>query len=162
MDGVSGPIVEAEAYDREDPASHAFVGPTARNAAMYGQVGHAYVYMIYGMYWCLNFVCGEQPGSAVLIRALEPERGIGIMQERRGPMGERQLCSGPGKLCRSLGITRADDRKPLVAPRFELTARTEEPQIAVGPRIGLTKATEVPWRFGLKGSRFLSKPFPRL
>jgi DNA-3-methyladenine glycosylase len=161
VDGVGGLIVEAEAYDHEDPASHAFVGPTARNAAMFGPVGHAYVYLIYGMYWCLNFVCGEQPGSAVLIRALEPDRGIGFMQERRGLMGERQLCSGPGKLCQALGVTRADDRRPLVAPRFELTARGAEPEISVGPRIGLTKAAEVPWRFGLKGSPYLSKPFPR-
>jgi DNA-3-methyladenine glycosylase len=153
--------VEAEAYDHEDPASHSFPGPTARNAAMFGPVGHAYVYLIYGMYWCLNFVCGEAPGSAVLIRALEPTRGLDLMRERRGLLPERQLCSGPGKLCLALGVTRADDRRPLQPPRFELTVRTSEPEIAVGPRIGLTKAADVPWRFGLKGSPFLSKPFPR-
>lgn len=128
---------------------------------MFGPVGHAYVYLIYGMYWCLNFVCGPDPGSAVLIRALEPTRGIGFMQERRGLVGERQLCSGPGKLCQALGITRADDKRPLHPPRFELTSRTDDIEVVTGPRIGITKAIEAPWRFGLKDSRFLSKPFFR-
>jgi DNA-3-methyladenine glycosylase len=161
VSGVGGPIVEAEAYDHEDPASHSFPGPTARNAAMFGPVGHAYVYLIYGMYWCLNFVCGQGPGSAVLIRAIQPTEGLALMRERRGLMSDRQLCSGPGKLCRALDITRADDSRPLQPPRFQLTGRTGEVDVAVGPRIGITKAAEVPWRFGLKGSPFLSKPFPR-
>lgn len=161
MEDIGGLIVEVEAYEHEDPASHSFRGRTARNAAMFGPVGHAYVYRSHGLHWCLNFVCGEGPGDAVLIRALEPTQGIGLMQERRGLEAERLLAAGPGRLCQALGVTREDDGRPLVPPRFELRARAEPAEIAIGPRIGLTKAADVPWRFGLKGSRFLSKPFPR-
>lgn len=161
VDGVGGPIVETEAYERGDPASHSFPGPTARNRAMFGPVGHAYVYRIYGMHWCLNLVGGEHPGSAVLIRALEPTQGLARMAERRGMADPVKLCAGPGRLAQALGVTGAEDGLPLDQPPFELRPRLGEPPIAVGPRIGITKAVEKPWRFGLAGSRFVSRPFPR-
>jgi DNA-3-methyladenine glycosylase len=158
VDGVGGPIVEVEAYDHEDPAAHGYGGRTERNASMFGPPGHAYVYRSYGIHWCLNFVC-EQEGSAsaVLIRALEPVHGLGVMRERRGLDDPRLLCSGPGRLCQALGITRRQDGLALDVPPFELVARDEELQIAVGPRVGVTKAAEQPWRYGLAGSRFLSR-----
>jgi DNA-3-methyladenine glycosylase len=159
LDGVGGRIVEVEAYDQEDPASHGFGGRTARNAAMFGPPGHAYVYRSYGIHWCLNFVCDEPVrAEAVLIRALEPTHGLDVMRERRGVEAERGLCSGPGKLCQALGITRKLDGLPLDEPPFELLARTDAPRIATGPRIGITKATELPWRYGEAGSPFLSRP----
>lgn len=161
INGVGGAIVETEAYDHEDPASHSFSGPTARNAAMFGPVGRAYVYRSYGIHWCLNLVCGETPGSAVLIRAIAPEHGLGLMRERRGDVPDRLLTSGPGRLCQALAITREHDGLPLDRPPFELAPRTGEPQILTGPRIGLTKGVETPWRFGLMGSPYLSRPFPR-
>ncbi len=158
--GVGGVIVEVEAYHHTDPAAHSYRGPTERNAVMFGPPGVAYVYRSYGIHWCLNFVC-ERAGSAsaVLVRALEPMAGIGQMRRRRGVPDQRMLCSGPGKLCEALGVTikhsgLALDRKP-----FELLARTAKPEIVVGPRIGITKAVDKPWRYGLKGSKFLSKPF---
>lgn len=156
FDGVGGPVVEVEAYDETDPASHSFRGPTARNAAMFGPPGHAYVYKIYGIHWCLNFVC--QPGSAVLVRALEPQEGLAVMRERRGGLADRQLCSGPGKLCQALGIDRGHDHLPLDTPPFELRKTDLAHEIAAGRRIGITKGVEMPWRFGLKGSPFLSRP----
>ena len=156
VDGVGGPLVEVEAYDPTDPASHSFNGPTPRNAAMFGPAGHAYVYKIYGIHWCLNFVC--QPGSAVLIRALEPKHGLVQMHERRGGVAERQLCSGPGKLCQALGVTIAQNGLPLDAPPFALIANAEAHEVATGPRIGITKGVETPWRFVRKGSPYLSKP----
>ncbi|KKC38322.1 3-methyladenine DNA glycosylase [Devosia epidermidihirudinis] len=149
-------LVEVEAYEPSDPASHSFRGPTPRNAAMFGPPGHAYVYKIYGIHWCLNFVC--QTGSAVLIRALEPTEGIDRMANRRGGLGIRQLCSGPGKLCQALDVSIAQNGLPLDAPPFQLLARDAEHDIATGPRIGLTKGVETPWRFVRNGSRFLSKP----
>jgi DNA-3-methyladenine glycosylase len=159
VDGVGGPIVEVEAYDHEDPAAHGYRGKTKRNASMFGPPGHAYVYRSYGIHWCLNFVCEEvDVASAVLIRALEPVHGIDVMCERRGLDDVRRLCAGPGRLCQALGITREQDGLALDEPPFELLARESELDIAVGPRIGITRAAEKPWRYGLAGSPFLSRP----
>jgi len=159
VDGVGGPIVEVEAYDHEDPAAHGYRGKTDRNAAMFGPPGHAYVYRSYGIHWCLNFVCDEVGvASAVLIRALEPAGGIDFMRERRGLDNERLLCAGPGRLCQALRISGGHDGRPLDEPPFELQPRAGEREIAVGPRIGITRAAEKPWRYGLAGSAFLSRP----
>ena len=157
-DGVGGVIVEVEAYDHEDPAAHGYRGRTARNASMFGPPGHAYVYRSYGIHWCVNFVSEEEgSASAVLIRALEPTHGIESMCERRNVDDVRALCSGPGKLTQALGITGAHDGLPLDRPPFELLPREVEPNIVSGPRIGISKAVEQPWRYGLAGSRFLSR-----
>jgi DNA-3-methyladenine glycosylase len=158
--GIGGRIVEVEAYHHTDPAAHSFRGRTERNAVMFGPPGYAYVYRSYGIHWCLNFVC-EQAGSAsaVLIRALEPTDGLAVMRRRRGVADERLLCSGPGRLCEALGVTHAHNGRALDAPPFELRARSGNIDLVTGPRIGITKAVEHPWRYGLKGSRFLSKPF---
>jgi len=160
VDGVGGPIVETEAYDRADPASHAFGGPTARNAAMFGPAGHAYVYRSYGLHWCLNFVCGTEPGSAVLIRALEPATGIEVMAARRGTTALSRLCAGPGRVCQALAVTRAGhDGAPLDRPPFALARAEAGGAVVAGRRIGLTKGVDTPWRFGLRGSPYLSRPF---
>jgi len=160
FNGVGGRIVEVEAYHHTDPAAHSFRGPTERNAVMFGPPGFAYVYRSYGIHWCVNFVCErEGSASAVLIRALEPTQGIAKMRRRRGLSDERLLCAGPGRLTEALGITRAHNALPLDAPPFELHRRTGRVQIATGPRIGITKAVDHPWRYGLAASRFLSKPF---
>ena len=162
VDGVGGRIVEAEAYDHEDPAAHGYRGRTERNASMFGPPGHAYVYRSYGVHWCLNFVCEEEwVASAVLIRALEPTEGLDEMRARRGLDDVRVLCSGPGRLCQALGVTREHDGVPLDERPFELLPRREEPQIVAGPRIGITQATDRPWRYGEAGSRFLSRPIGR-
>jgi DNA-3-methyladenine glycosylase len=159
IDGVGGIIVETEAYAPGDPASHSFRGPTPRNQAMFGPPGHAYVYRIYGMHWCLNVVC--ETGHAVLIRALEPTDGLAIMAERRGTTVARQLCSGPGKLAQALGVTKALDGVSLFGPKAKLMPSVEPIDAGKGPRIGLSKATEILWRFALVGSPYLSRPLPR-
>jgi DNA-3-methyladenine glycosylase len=160
--GVGGVIVEVEAYHHTDPAAHSFGGRTERNAVMFGPPGYAYVYRSYGIHWCLNFVCEpEGVASAVLIRALAPTHGLAVMRRRRGVTDERLLCSGPGRLSEALGITDAQYGLPLDNPPFEIFARADDVEVAVGPRIGLTKAIEHPWRYGLSGSRFVSKPFKR-
>ena len=159
VDGVGGRIVEVEAYHPGDPASHSFRGPTPRNGAMFAGPPRAYVYRSYGIHWCINVVCAN--ASAILIRALEPTDGIATMRARRGVADVRALCSGPGKLCQALAVTGGLDGRMLDAPPFTLTlALGEAPPIVAGPRIGITKAVEVPWRFGVRGSRFLSRPFP--
>jgi DNA-3-methyladenine glycosylase len=160
VDGVGGHIVEAEAYDSEDPASHGFRGETARNRAMFGPPGHAYVYRSYGVHWCLNLVCGrEGVPEAVLLRALEPTHGLERMRERRGLEDERLLCAGPGRLCQALGVEAVHDGLALDAPPFALVATGEDVAVARGPRVGITRAAELPWRYGLAGSRFLSRRF---
>ena len=158
VDGVGGRIVETEAYDQVDPASHTYNGPTARNAHMFGPAGRAYVYRSYGLHWCLNFVCRETGhGAGVLLRALEPTAGLETMRERRRLQDARLLCAGPGRLTEALGVTLAHGGLRLDRPPFFLHASDAPVAIAVGPRIGLTKAVDVPWRFGLAGSKFLSK-----
>jgi len=160
VDGVGGVIVEVEAYHHSEPAAHSYNGPTERNRIMFGPPGFAYVYRSYGIHWCLNFVCEDEgSASAVLIRALEPKAGLALMRRRRGLAGERQLCSGPGKLCEALVVTRRHNGLPLDRSPFELRARERKPAITTGVRIGITKAVEHPWRYGLKDSKFLSKPF---
>ena len=160
VDGVGGLIVETEAYEADDPASHAFPGPTARNAAMFGPPLTAYVYRSYGVHWCVNIVTGPVGhGAAVLLRAIEPTTGLAVMAERRRTAEPRLLASGPGRLTEALGISIAHDGLPLDAPPFELIPREGTPDIAAGPRVGITKAAERPWRFGLRGSPFLSRPF---
>ena len=161
VNGVGGIIVEVEAYHHTEPAAHSFRGPTPRNQVMFGPPGFSYVYRSYGIHWCVNFVC-EKPGeaSAVLIRALEPTHGLAAMRRRRGVEDERALCSGPGKLCEALGITIQSSERPLDQPPFALHARVGKPDVVAGIRIGITKAVDLPWRYGLKGSKFVSKPFP--
>ena len=160
VDGVGGIIVEVEAYHHTEPAAHSYRGPTPRNLVMFGPPGFAYVYRSYGIHWCVNFVCEKEgSASAVLIRALQPTHGLAAMRRRRKLQDERTLCSGPGKLTQALGITHAHNGLPLDAPPIALFSRTEKPEIVAGVRIGLTKAVDLPWRYGLKGSKFLSKPF---
>jgi DNA-3-methyladenine glycosylase len=160
FDGVGGRIVEVEAYHHTDPAAHSYNGQTARNAVMFGPPGHAYVYRSYGIHWCVNFVCEEEgSASAVLVRAIEPTAGIAAMRRRRGLKQERLLCAGPGRVCEALGITGAHNGLALDKPPFVLMPRRDDVPIATGPRIGISKAADLPWRYGLKGSRFLSKPF---
>ena len=159
VDGVGGLIVETEAYDGSDPASHSFRGVTPRNAVMFGPPGFAYVYRSYGLHWCLNFVCRESAfGAAVLIRALEPLAGIDRMKERRGTENIRSLCSGPGRLTQALGIDRSHDGLELDQPPFELLPAEKRYKTFTSPRIGITQAKDVLWRFGLAGSAYLSRP----
>ena len=159
VNGVGGRIVEVEAYDQEDPASHGYRGRTPRNEAMFGPPGHAYVYRSYGIHWCLNLVCGEEGvAEAVLVRALEPTAGLEEQRRRRGVEDLRALCSGPGKLCQALGITREHDGLRLDAPPFTLLAAAEPADLVAATRVGIARAPELPWRYTLRGSRFVSRP----
>ncbi len=156
--GVGGIIVETEAYRGDDPASHSFRGPTPRNGSMFKGPGHLYIYRSYGIHLCVNFVCA--PGAAILLRALQPTDGIDEMRRRRGVDELRSLCSGPGKICAALGIAGTDDGRPLAAPDYTLALPDHPPEIVAGPRIGISRATDLPWRFGIAGSAFLSRRFP--
>jgi DNA-3-methyladenine glycosylase len=161
LDGVGGVIVEVEAYDHEDPAAHGYLNRrTARNASMFLPGGVAYVYRSYGIHWCLNIVCGEEGvADAVLVRALQPTEGLEEMRVRRGVADPRLLCSGPGRLCQALGVTREHDGLPVGEPPFRLLPRRAPAEVMTGPRIGITKAAERPWRYGLAGSPHLSRRF---
>jgi DNA-3-methyladenine glycosylase len=158
--GIGGVIVEVEAYHHTEPAAHSYGGRTPRNAVMFGPAGFAYVYRSYGIHWCLNLVCeGVGSAAAVLLRALQPVEGLATMRRRRKVSNERLLCSGPGRLCEALAVTHAHNGLRLDRPPFALYARPGEVDVVTGPRIGLTKAVDLPWRYGLAESRFLSKPF---
>ena len=162
VDGVGGIVVEVEAYHHTDPAAHSYRGRTPRNAVMFGPPGRVYVYRSYGIHWCMNFVCeAEGSASAVLIRALAPTHALAAMRDRRGTSDERRLCSGPGNVCQALGVTRAHDGMWLDRPPFSLFAPRDGVPIATGPRIGISKAVEHPWRYGLADSPYLSRPFKR-
>jgi DNA-3-methyladenine glycosylase len=162
VDGVGGLIVEVEAYGPDDPAAHGFRGRTVRNASLFGPPGHAYVYRSYGLHWCLNFVCAtDGVASGVLIRALEPTAGLATMAARRATADIRRVGAGPGCVASALAITGDDDGRPLDAPPFLLLARKSPVDIVIGPRIGISRAADWPRRYGLAGSRFLSKPFQR-
>lgn len=173
--GVGGVVVEVEAYDRTDPASHAFRGPTARNRSMFGPAGHAYVYRSYGIHWCLNLVCGVPcgggggtvgPGEAVLVRALEPTHGLAAMEARRGLADPRLLCAGPGRLAQALAVTGRHDGLALDEPPFELLAPPPGPpgapasplRVVTDRRIGISAAADRPWRYLAAGSRWVSRP----
>jgi DNA-3-methyladenine glycosylase len=171
---TAGIVVETEAYDATDPACHAYIGQTTRNEVLFGPPGHAYVYLSYGIHSLLNAVAEpEGSAAAVLIRALEPTRGIDLMRERRGRVGARGrtsatremegLCSGPGKLTEALGVDLSLNGADLAQPPFQISARRGEwsdVQVITGARIGITKAAELPWRYCVRGSRFVSRPWP--
>ncbi len=157
VEGVGGAIVECEAYDRDDPASHSVRGQTPRNATMFGPVGRAYVYRSYGLHWCLNIVCGLAPGGAVLVRALEPLHGLETMRQRRGTTLTAALCRGPGCVCQALAITGALDGHRLDAPPFLLTPGETAAPVLAGPRVGISRGRDTPWRFSLAGSRYVSR-----
>ncbi len=158
VDGVGGPIVEVEAYDADDPASHGYRGLTTRNRAMFGPAGHAYVYRSYGIHWCLNLVCSEEGRpEAALIRALEPRSGLELMRERRGDVADRLLCAGPGRLCQALAVTGDDDGRPLDSPPFEIRAAEQRVEIAQGPRVGISRAASRPWRYAVARSGYISR-----
>jgi DNA-3-methyladenine glycosylase len=162
--GVGGMIVETERYQQDDPASHSFRGPGGRAAVMFGPPGHLYVYRSYGIHWCTNLVCEpEGSGAAVLIRALAPMHGIPAMRARRRGVSDRLLCAGPGRLCAALAIDRHLDGADALRPDgpVALSGRAEPVEVVCGPRIGISRAADRPWRFGVAGSPYLSKPFPR-
>ena len=159
VDGIGGRIVEVEAYAVGDPASHGYKGITPTRASMFGPPGRAYVYRSYGVHWCLNFVCGDEGSpQAVLVRALEPIAGTDAMSQRRGLDNPRLLCAGPGRLCQALGVTREHDGRPLDEPPFELTSPEAPVEVVTGRRIGITAAADLPWRYAVSGSRYLSRP----
>ena len=162
--GVGGPIVEAEAYESAvDPAAHGFRGRTPRNASMFGPPGRAYVYRSYGIHWCLNLVCEDEgSAAAVLIRGLEPAHGIELMEKRRGLVDPRLLCAGPGRLCQALGVTRDHDGLPLDQEPFQLLPAESARAVVAAPRIGISVATDLPWRYCAADSRYLSRPLPPL
>jgi len=165
VDGVGGLIVETERYEQDDPASHSFRGPRGRALVMFGPPGHLYVYRSYGLHWCVNLVCEpEGRGAAVLIRALAPVHGVAHMRARRRSVDDRLLCAGPGRLTQALAIDRHLDGADAVAPdgRVRLYGRVAPVTPVAGPRIGITKAADRPWRFGMPGSPYLSRPFPRV
>jgi DNA-3-methyladenine glycosylase len=161
---TAGVIVETEAYEASDPACHAYIGRTTRNEVLFGPPGHAYVYLSYGIHSLLNFVTErEGTASAVLIRALEPTDGIDLMRERRGQERIEALCSGPGKLTEALAVGLSLNGADLFAPPFELMepeGEWRDPEVVTGPRIGITKAAELPWRYSVSGSRYVSRPWP--
>jgi DNA-3-methyladenine glycosylase len=162
--GVGGTIVETESYERDDPACHAYAGLTDRTEVLFGPPGRAYVYLSYGVHSLLNAVAEpEGEAAAVLIRALEPTAGLEAMRERRGDRPDGELCSGPGKLTEALGVGLEHNGADLAcAPFLLLPPQGAPPAIVTGPRIGITKAVERPWRFCAAGSRFVSRPFPKL
>lgn len=161
VQGVGGVVVETEAYAPDDPASHSFAGPTRRNATMFGPAGRLYVYRSYGVHWCANVVCcDEGVGAAVLLRALQPTVGRDVMRERRGVEDELLLCSGPGRLTQALALTLEHDGLDLAAPPFELRPPAGPVDVVAGPRIGISRAAEVPWRYALRGSSYVSRPRP--
>jgi len=161
VDGAGGVLVEVEAYAPDDPASHSYRGRTARNAAMFGPAGYAYVYRSYGIHHCLNLVCGpDGEGAAVLVRALEPTHGLETMRERRGVEEVKLLCSGPGRLCEALGVTLVHDGLALDEPPFKLLRREAEPEVVATTRVGITRAVDLPWRYAVRGSDYLSRPVP--
>ncbi|MEW6767685.1 MAG: DNA-3-methyladenine glycosylase [Pseudomonadota bacterium] len=161
VNGVGGIVTEVEAYHHTEPAAHSYRGPTPRNMVMFGPAGFLYVYRSYGIHWCMNFVCEKEgSASAVLVRAIQPTHGIASMRRRRGLQDERNLCSGPGKVCEALSVSDKLNGHALDETPIAVFPRASKPEIISGVRIGITKAAELPWRYGLKGSRFLSKPFP--
>ena len=162
VEGVGGTVVETEAYEPDDPASHSFGGPTRRNATMFGPAGRLYVYRSYGVHWCANVVCAEEGvGAAVLLRAVEPTTGIEIMRARRGADDVRLLASGPGRLTQALGITAAHDGLELGRPPFAVVPPRAGVEVVASARVGITRAADVPWRYSLAGSSFVSRPRPR-
>jgi DNA-3-methyladenine glycosylase len=162
VEGVGGIVVETEAYEPDDPASHSFGGSTPRNATMFGPAGRLYVYRSYGVHWCANVVCAEDGvGAAVLLRALEPTTGVDVMRARRGMEDVRLLASGPGRLTQALGITAAHDGLDLGKPPFALGPPRVGVEVVASPRVGITRATDLPWRYSLAGSSFVSRPRPR-
>jgi DNA-3-methyladenine glycosylase len=154
--------VEVERYQQDDAASHSFRGPTPRATVMFGPPAHAYVYRSYGLHWCLNLVCEpEGRGAAVLLRALAPEVGLEAMRARRGPVADRLLCAGPGRLCQALGVDAGLNGAPLAGGPLSVLPREADVDVVVGPRIGISRDVDRPWRFGVRGSPHLSRPFPR-
>ncbi len=163
VNGAGGVIVEAEAYGQQDPASHSYRGETPRCRAMFGPPGTIYVYRLYGLHWCLNLVTEQAGvGAAVLIRAIQPTEGLGDMRARRGaPRDDRLLCGGPGRLTQALGIDGAIDGLTLAEAEMTIGRRQTVVDVARVPRIGISQATDLPWRMVARGSRYVSRPIPR-